>query len=33
VRRDNSNMPEVDAAWWSSYRDRVQAAADTASKR
>ena len=24
LRLDNSNMPEVDEAWWSEYRDRLE---------
>jgi len=27
MRQDNSNMPPGDAAWWKSYRDRVEEAA------
>jgi uncharacterized damage-inducible protein DinB len=27
TRADNANMPPGDAAWWSEYRDRVEAAA------
>jgi hypothetical protein len=24
VRADNDNLPPVDAAWWESYRDRLE---------
>ena len=27
LRRDNSNLPDRDAAWWESYRQRLEAAA------
>ena len=27
MRADNSNLPDGDAAWWSAYRDKVEAAA------
>lgn len=27
LSRDNSNLPDVDAVWWASYRDRVESAA------
>jgi uncharacterized damage-inducible protein DinB len=29
VRADNASLPDEDASWWSAYRDKVQAAADT----
>jgi hypothetical protein len=29
TRAATSNMPDEDAGWWSAYRDKVQAAADT----
>jgi len=29
-RAGNSNLPDGDAAWWSAYRDRLQAVADAA---
>jgi hypothetical protein len=27
LRDGNTNLPDVDAAWWDSYRDRVEQAA------
>jgi hypothetical protein len=33
INRNNSNLPDGDAAWWSSYRDRLEAAAKEASQR
>ena len=33
LRADNSNLVEGDAAWWSDYRDRVEAAARAAGAR
>jgi hypothetical protein len=27
---DNSNLPEHDAAWWETYRSRIERAARTA---
>jgi hypothetical protein len=33
LRRDNSNLPEGDAAWWAGYRDRLEQAARTAGGR
>jgi len=31
LRNGNTNLPDVDAAWWASYRDRLEAAARVAS--
>jgi uncharacterized damage-inducible protein DinB len=33
LRADNSNLFEGDAAWWTDYRDRVEAAARTAGEK
>jgi uncharacterized damage-inducible protein DinB len=33
VRRDNSNLPPRDAAWWEAYRGRVEQAAREAGRR
>jgi hypothetical protein len=33
VRPDNHNLPGGDAAWWSGYRARVEAAAEQAAKQ
>ncbi len=32
VRADNANLPEQDAAWWTSYRDQVESAARQAAE-
>jgi len=31
LRNGNTNLPDVDAAWWASYRDRLEVAARVAS--
>jgi Protein of unknown function (DUF664) len=33
IRAEHSNLPEVDAAWWLTYRDRVEQAAKDAAAR
>lgn len=33
LRADNGNLPDVDAAWWSAHRDRLEAAAHDAGLR
>ena len=33
VRAENSGLPEVDAAWWTAYRDRLEQAARQAGSR
>src|SRR4051812_6868636 len=33
LRVDNSNMPDRDAAWWASYRDRLEGVARSAGTR
>lgn len=32
LREDNDNMPEVDDAWWSAYRERLERAASEAGR-
>jgi hypothetical protein len=33
IRAEHSNLPDVDAAWWSTYRDRTERAAKDAEAR
>ena len=33
IRAEHSNLPDVDAAWWLTYRDRVEQAAKDAAAR
>ncbi|MEX1281468.1 MAG: DinB family protein [Acidimicrobiia bacterium] len=33
LRDGNENLPDVDKAWWTAYRDRVEAAAEQAAER
>ena len=33
IRAEHSNLPDVDAAWWLTYRDRVERAAKDAGAR
>jgi Protein of unknown function (DUF664) len=33
IRAEHSNLPDRDAAWWTTYRDRVEQAASDAGSR